>query len=73
MRGEWERSLIYIDVGTSTIRILDLDTRETQVWATVQLDTLWPNLDVSPDGKWIVYTHLDRAGSDIILVDPASF
>ena len=28
-----------------------------------------PGLSVSPDGRWVLYVRLDRAESDIMLVD----
>ena len=28
-----------------------------------------PGLDVSPDGKWLLYSQLDHAGSDLMLVE----
>ena len=28
-----------------------------------------PPISVSPDGRWIIYTQLDQAGSNLVLVD----
>jgi len=68
----WRRNLVYVSCGDLSIRMLDLETRETVELATPlaigqPFDGL--SLDVSPDGQWIVYSRLDRAQSDLILVD----
>jgi hypothetical protein len=28
-----------------------------------------PGLEVSPDGRWLLYTRVDQSGSDIMLMD----
>lgn len=69
----WERNLVYIDCEDHIIKAMDLDTREIRELARVYRDDqVSPSLDldVSPDGKWMTYTRLDRAGSDLMLVEP---
>lgn len=69
----WQRNLIYIDCQDLHIKMLDLDTRETRVLADVYTNeqkSAQLALDVSPDGQWIIYNRLDRAGSDLMLVEP---
>jgi Tol biopolymer transport system component len=69
----WNGNLVFIqpsgDRGPS-IQLLDLTTRQT-----TELVALGPGttpsvgLDLSPDGRWILYTRQDRPGSDLMLVE----
>lgn len=56
----------------STIRFLDLRTKETRTiyWLTKH-PVLWDGgMALSPDGKWLVFAELDHAGSNIQLLEP---
>ncbi len=68
-----ERNLVYVDCQDLAIKMLDLGTRETRVLADVYTDkqiSEYLSLDVSPDGQWVIYSRLDRGGSDLMLVEP---
>jgi Tol biopolymer transport system component len=68
----WGRNLVFIDCVDQKVRMLDLDTREIREVADPFIDktNAGTDLDVSPDGKWIIYSLLERAGSDLMLVEP---
>lgn len=69
----WGRNLVFIDCVDQKVRMLDLETRETREIAEVfksEIHARGAALDVSPDGKWIIYSQLERAGSDLMLVEP---
>jgi Tol biopolymer transport system component len=72
----WEGNIVYFDRAGESINMLNLETSETRQLASVDGGTSSfrsMSLTVSPDGQWIVYTHIDRAGSDLMIVDPAPF
>ena len=69
----WNGNLVFVqpngDAGPS-IRMLDLTTRQaTELVPLGPGTTPSVGLDVSPDGRWILYTRQDRAGSDLMLVE----
>lgn len=69
----WQSNLVYVDCGDLTIRMLDLDTRETrELAAPLGVEQVFEDLslDVSPDGEWILFSRVDRAASDLILIEP---
>ena len=51
----------------ATIRSIDLTTRQTRTLRTLSRPPVRydGSLAVSPDGRWLYYTTLDYAGSDI--------
>jgi serine/threonine protein kinase len=52
----------------STIEFLDFSTGRIRMVA--QLDKpLFLGLTVSPDGRWLLYSQIDRSGTDLMLVD----
>jgi Tol biopolymer transport system component/DNA-binding winged helix-turn-helix (wHTH) protein len=79
----WRGQLIFARVigpRTGTIEILDLETNETRVHTPIDLDPTaaidkYPSqypfrgLSVSPDGQYILFSRLDTAGSDLMLVE----
>jgi Tol biopolymer transport system component len=79
----WRDKIIYLR-GTSTttpaLEIFDLATGRTQVHTTLELSPLaaagralnaypFDGLAISPDGQYILFSRLDTAGSDLMLVD----
>jgi hypothetical protein len=60
------------DTGDS-IRFLDFGTGQTRLAANVakpfNFDAGAGGLAVSPDGRWILYTQFDQAGSELMLVE----
>jgi len=68
----WESSLLYVDCQDLMIRMLDLETREiTDLAAPINEEQLFKylSLDVSPDGQWLLFSRIDRAASDLILIE----
>ena len=67
----WRSNLVYLDCEDRTIKMLNLDTRQTTdvtgPFAKEQLFEYF-SLDVSPDGQWMLFSRLDRAASDLILI-----
>jgi Tol biopolymer transport system component len=53
--------------GGGTLRVLHLATGERTQIAVVS-NTLRLGLSVSPDNRYLIYTQLDREGSDLMLV-----
>ena len=69
----WESNLVYVDCRDRAIKMLDLESRQTtELAAPLEKEQLFENLslDVSPDGQWILFSRIDRAGSDLILIEP---
>ncbi len=68
----WNNEVVYLDCRDVTIRITDDTLEEGRVIAQVEnyeLINEQPQLDVSPDGQWVLLDRLDRTGSDLFLVD----
>ncbi|HEY7307433.1 MAG TPA: protein kinase [Bryobacteraceae bacterium] len=68
--------IVFIDRATSTqpaaIRAYNIATK--QVRHILALSELFPDrgdigVSVSPDSRWVLYSQLDRSGSDIIIAD----
>ena len=55
-------------VGGSSIQFLSLDTNQTRSIATFE-KPLGFGLAVSPDGRSILYTQIEQAGSELMLVE----
>jgi Tol biopolymer transport system component len=53
--------LKYFDLATKTSRVIGRTSAKPALGGT--------SISVSPDERWIAYAEVDRAGSDIILVD----
>lgn len=69
----WESNLVYVDCEDFAIKMLDLVSRETsELTEPLTKEQLFDklSLDVSPDGQWILYSRIDRAASDLILIEP---
>jgi hypothetical protein len=69
----WNGNLVFLQPGGEegpSIRLLDLATRQTTDVVSLGPGTS-PSigLNVSPDGRWILFTRQDRAGSDLMLVE----
>ena len=67
----WERNIVYLSEDLE-VKILDIDSRETNVLANPILPqeaALLMSLAVSPDGKWIAFSKLDRSGIDLMVAD----
>jgi Tol biopolymer transport system component len=51
------------------LKLLDLSSGKTTRFGTVDLGPPTENtglgFDVSPDGKWVLYTRVDELGSDL--------
>lgn len=68
----WESNLVYVDCKDRVIKILDLDTQQTRELAAPLVKEQmfeYLSLDVSPDGQWILFSRIDRAASDLILIE----
>ncbi len=71
--GFWQENLVFLDCEDARIKMLNLRTRQLEEVSGVlpKTPSLYVTaLDVSPDGQWIVYSQLDRGGSDLMLVEP---
>lgn len=70
----WQTSLVYFDCQDKKIKSVDLVSRESRILQDTGDNVFFPldpSLDVSPNGQWIIHHRLDRAGSDIMLVEPS--
>ena len=68
----WNSNLVYLDCQDQAIKMLDLDSQQTtELAAPLARQQLFEylSMDVSPDGQWILFSRLDRAASDLILID----
>jgi Tol biopolymer transport system component len=54
--------------GHSDIRLYEFSTGEVSKILTIERG-VGDNIAVSPNGRWILYTHLDEAASDLMLVE----
>ncbi|MHC4680839.1 MAG: hypothetical protein ACYTEK_19325, partial [Planctomycetota bacterium] len=54
--------------SSPTIEFFDFATSQVRSIATLEKPTVF-GLAVSPDGRWILYTQIDRRDSDIMLVE----
>jgi eukaryotic-like serine/threonine-protein kinase len=71
-----EHGIYFADTNSSTVPVLkfySFATRETDIFKEYSKDTrLGPGstvFSVSPDGRWIIYTQLDQASSDLMLME----
>ena len=75
MRGDyfasdvWGHSLVFFEPKPAAIMLLDLETGETRELTALGPHTDVTTLSVSPDGRHILYSHLDSKGSDIMLLE----
>ncbi len=58
---------IYFQPNAKTIQFLDAASGKVRIIAT--LDKPTAGLSVSPDGTYVVYSHLDRNNKDLMLVE----
>jgi Tol biopolymer transport system component len=75
----WRNTVVYLmhDDSTTTFRVHNVETGTDTVLHTIPAQTLRGapspgatlTLSVSPDGQWIVYSALDRMGSDLKIVN----
>lgn len=56
-------ALKFYNFATGRVTLLREFSKDTQV------DTASTALTVSPDGRWILYTQFDQAGSNLMLVE----
>ncbi len=52
-----------------SIDFLDLATRKRQIVHVPHTDFKTTGIDISPDGKWLLYVQLDRRNHDVYLVE----
>jgi len=54
--------------GRYSIQFLDFATKKVRFITTIEMP-ISEYLSVSPDGRWILYSQFDQAGSDLMLVE----
>jgi len=54
--------------GSTSIQSLNLATGSVATLITVHR-LLWSGLSISPDERYLLYSQLDRRGSDLMLID----
>lgn len=68
----WNRNLVFIQANEEgpSIKMQDLTTGETTDLVGLETGTT-PSfgVNVSPDGRWILYTRLDSSGADLMVVE----
>lgn len=75
LTGWWRGGICYLDVAKNPPELNQLDYATDRVsrFGTLDLGTLAPNFafgfSVSPDGKSLLYSRMDSAESNIILVE----
>ena len=64
------RGAYFIDGGKllANVKFLDFKTRAIRTIAAIH-GRLADGISVSPDGKWLLYTQVDTASSELMLVD----
>ena len=71
--GSWillAGDIIYLGSGKDTgIRLLNLRTRKTRLLHDVKDHPIERGVAISPDGRRIVYSQLDRSDSNIMIAD----
>lgn len=50
------------------LRFYDFDSKVTRTVYQTELP-VWPGLSLAPNGRRILFTHRDRSGSDLMLVE----
>jgi hypothetical protein len=58
--------------GRHSIKFFNFSTRQIRPVSTIESNEsrmLEWYLSVSPDGRWILYSQIDQAGSDLMLVE----
>jgi Tol biopolymer transport system component len=71
----FRNGICFMDESTrpAQLKLLDLSSGKTTPFGTVDLGPPTENtglgFDVSPDGKWVLYTRVDGLGSDLMVVD----
>ena len=65
--GAASSSLQFLSSETSSIQFLSFETHK--VWPVAKFDKFVPDLAVSPDGRWILYSQFEQAGSELMLVE----
>ncbi|MEM8981421.1 MAG: hypothetical protein AAGC71_00245 [Pseudomonadota bacterium] len=72
----WRDNVVYLDCRDLSIRFKNKATGETELLAMVdqpipldQIPNSTPQLAVSPDGQWVIYNRIDRAGSDLVMIE----
>ncbi len=69
------RGLYFVDRAPrqGAIRFLDFSTREIAAVYAIEKAPLFgtPSLNLSPDGRYLIYSQLDQSGSDIRMIEMA--
>ena len=62
-----DKGIYFIPGDEAAVRLLDFNTRAIRTVAT--LERPWGDLGVSPDGRTILYSQINRQDSDLMLVE----
>jgi Tol biopolymer transport system component/predicted Ser/Thr protein kinase len=57
------------DKGHIELRLYEFATAKIRKLVTIERSPSWGNLSISPDGRRALYTQVDEAGSDLMLVE----